>query len=122
MRNDSGRLALGIVVVRLRLIQLFQCRLQGIRHPTLDCPHSLLGEDNGHHLRLCYVLVQLAGTVEIALGNTVSLLAPLLERTPASQEGQGRSLAVWQVASEEALDDTESLSKAPLAFQGHDGI
>jgi hypothetical protein len=68
------------------------------------------------------VFVQLAGTVEIALGNTVSLLSTLLKRTPASKEGQGRSLAVWQVASEESLDGAESFSEAPLAFQGNDGI
>ncbi len=122
MRNDCSRLSVGILLVGRRLIQLLQCRLEGMRHPTLDCPHGLLGQNNSYHLRLCQLLIQLAGTVEIDLPSTVSLLSTLFECTSACKEGQGRSLAMWQVAGEESLDAAESLSEVPPAFQGNDGI
>src|SRR5262245_25347016 len=82
MRDGSRRQPVCFLLARLRFIELFQRSLEGMRHTTLDRAHCLLSNDNCNHVPLCQLLIEGAGTIEIALRCTVALQPPLLERTP----------------------------------------
>src|SRR5262249_16413548 len=66
----------------------------------------------------CQLLVEVAGTIEIALRAPVALESPLPERTPAPSEGQRRLVKAWRITGQECLDCIEGLSEVPLALQG----
>ena len=122
MRNSRGCLSVCLLLVGLRLIQLFQRGLEGVRDATLDCPHGLRGDDDRCHLWLRQLLIQLAGTVEIDLRSPVALLATQPERTLASKKGQGRLIKAWEIVGEECLRGMEGFSEASLALQGDHSI
>src|SRR4029453_14980913 len=118
MGDGRRRLPVRFLLARLRFIELFQRGLEGMRHATLDCAYRLLSNDNRDHVPLCQLLVERAGTIEIALRCTVVLQSPLPERTPAPSEGQCRLVKAWWLTGQECLNCIEGLSETPLAFQG----
>ena len=73
MGDGRRRLPVRFLLVRLRFIELFQRYLEGMRIATLDRAHRLLSDDDRDHVPLCQLLVEFAGTIEIALRCTVAL-------------------------------------------------
>ena len=118
MGNGRRRLPVRVLLVRLRFIELFQRSLEGMHHATLDRAHCLLSNDARDHVPLCHLLVEFAGTIEIAYRGTVAWQAPLPERTPAPSEGQCRLVKGGWLTDQECLDRIEGLREVPLALQG----
>src|SRR5215471_3750718 len=117
MGDDRRRLPVRFLLVRLRGRELLQRCLERMRDTTLDGSYRLLRDNDRDHVPLCQLLVEFAGTIEIALRYPVALESPLPERTPAPGEGQGRLVKAWESTGQECLNRSEGLSEAPLVFQ-----
>jgi hypothetical protein len=64
------------------------------------------------------LLIEFAGTIEIAFRYPVALQSPLPERPPAPSEGQCRLVKAWWITGQEYLDCIEGLREVLLALQG----
>src|SRR5712691_12862385 len=118
MGDGRRRRPVCFLLVRLRFIELFQRCLESMRDAVLHRSHRLLSDDGRDHVPLCQLLVEFAGTIEIAFRYPVALQSPLPERPPAPSEGQGRLVKAWWITGQEYLDCIEGLSEVPLALQG----
>ena len=85
---------------------------------ALHRSHRLLSNEDRDHVPLCQLLVEFAGTIELARCYPVALEPPLPERTPAPSQCQCRLLKAWWITGQECLDCIEGLSEVPLALQG----
>src|SRR5215831_17836427 len=117
MGDGRSRRLVRFLLVCLRFIELFQRCLESMRDAALHRSHRLLSDDDRNHVPLCQLLVELAGTIEIARRCPVALKSSLPERTPAPRQCQCRLLKAWWIIGQECLDCIEGLSEVPLALQ-----
>src|SRR5262249_15752296 len=101
-----------------RGLELLQRCLERMRDATLDRSYRLLRDDDRDHVPLCQLLVEFAGTIEIALRYPVALESPLPQRPPPSSKAHASLVKRWESTGQECLNRSEGLSEAPLVFQG----
>ena len=118
MGDGRRRRPVRFLLVRLRFIELFQRCLESMRDAVLHRSHRPLSDDDRDHVPLCQLLIEFAGTIEIAFRYPVALQSPCLSahRPPA------RANAAWSRRGgsqvRKYLDCIEGLGEVLLALQG----